>query len=83
MSLSLTAFDWIVLSIVMGGSLAFGLYMAYLKKAGQSSANFFLGGRSIKWPVIGASMFATNIGAEHLVGLSGGLLSLRTLGRLG
>ncbi|WP_423127071.1 SLC5 family protein [Gaoshiqia sp. Z1-71] len=71
MDLTLTMADWIVLSIVMGGSLSFGLYMAYLKKAGQSSSNFFLGGRSIKWPVVGASLFATNIGAEHLVGLSG------------
>ncbi|MEN8118067.1 MAG: sodium/solute symporter, partial [Bacteroidota bacterium] len=52
-------------------SLSFGLYMAYRKKAGQNSSNFFLGGRTIKWPVIGASLFATNIGAEHLVGLSG------------
>jgi SSS family solute:Na+ symporter len=55
----------------MCGSLAFGLYMAYRKKAGQNSANFFLGGRTITWPVVGASIFATNIGAEHLVGLSG------------
>jgi solute:Na+ symporter, SSS family len=71
MSLSLSFLDWIVFLTVMGGSLAFGLYMSYLKKAGQNSSNFFLGGRSILWPVIGASMFATNIGAEHLVGLSG------------
>lgn len=71
MSLSLSAIDWIVLLLMMGGSLSFGLYMAYRKKAGQNSSNFFLGGRSIKWPVIGASLFATNIGAEHLVGLSG------------
>lgn len=71
MNLSLSFPDWIVLSIVMGGSLAFGLYMAYRKRAGQNSTNFFLGGRSISWPVIGASLFATNIGAEHLVGLSG------------
>jgi len=71
MNLSLTHLDWIVLSIVMLGSLSFGLYMAYRKKAGQNSSNFFLGGRNIKWPVIGASLFATNIGAEHLVGLSG------------
>src|SRR5512133_2145735 len=71
MSLSLTALDWIVLALVMGGSLSFGLYMAWLKKAGQNSTNFFLGGRSIRWPIIGASLFATNIGAEHLVGLSG------------
>jgi len=71
MNLSLSFIDWIVLTIVMTGSLAFGLYMAYAKKAGKNSTNFFLGGRSIKWPVIGASLFATNIGAEHLVGLSG------------
>lgn len=71
MDLTLTSSDWIVLIIVMGGSLFFGLYMAWLKKAGQNSTNFFLGGRAIKWPVIGASLFATNIGAEHLVGLSG------------
>ena len=71
MELKLTLLDWIVLIIVMGGSLSFGLYMAYIKKAGTTSTNFFLGGRSIKWPIIGASLFATNIGAEHLVGLSG------------
>ncbi|MDB4584317.1 sodium/solute symporter [Draconibacterium sp.] len=71
MNLSLSSLDWIVLTIVMVGSLSFGLYMAYAKKAGKDSTSFFLGGRSIKWPVIGASLFATNIGAEHLVGLSG------------
>lgn len=71
MNLSLAAVDWIVLITIMGGSLSFGLFMAHVKKAGQNSTNFFLGGRAIKWPVIGASLFATNIGAEHLVGLSG------------
>jgi SSS family solute:Na+ symporter len=45
--------------------------MAFRANAGQNSSNFFLGGRKILWPVIGASLFATNIGAEHLVGLSG------------
>lgn len=71
MNLSLTSLDWIILAIVITTSLSFGLWMAYRKKAGKNSSNFFLGGRSIKWPVIGASLFATNIGAEHLVGLSG------------
>jgi solute:Na+ symporter, SSS family len=70
MSLSLTILDWFVLSSIMVGSLSFGLYMAYLKKAGQNSTNFFLGGRLIKWPIIGASLFATNIEAKHLVDLS-------------
>ena len=71
MKLSLSFFDWVICFIVIAGSLAFGLYMAYKKNSGSSSSNFFLGGRSIKWPVIGASLFATNIGAEHLIGLSG------------
>jgi len=71
MDLSLANLDWIVLVITICGSLLFGLFMAYLKKAGHNSSNFFLGGRNIKWPIIGASIFATNIGAEHLVGLSG------------
>jgi SSS family solute:Na+ symporter len=71
MTLILTALDWFVLLFVMIGSLSYGMYMAYRKKAGKNSSNFFLGGRSIKWPIIGASLFATNIGAEHLVGLSG------------
>jgi len=92
MSLSLTPLDWFVLVIIMAGSLGYGIYMSYRKKSGQSSSNFFLGGRSIKWPVIGASLFATNIGAEHLVGLSGdsyryglsaGLVELTTVITLG
>ena len=71
MNLSLSLLDWVVCFIVIVGSLGFGLLMAYKKNAGESSANFFLGGRSIKWPLVGASLFATNIGAEHLIGLSG------------
>jgi len=71
MRVLLTTTDWIVASIALIGSLAAGLYIAWLAKAGKSSANFFLGGRKITWPVVGASLFATNIGAEHLVGLSG------------
>jgi len=71
MNLSLSFPDWIVLGIMMGISLSFGLYMSYRKKSSQNSSNFFLGGRNIAWPIVGASLFATNIGAEHLVGLSG------------
>ena len=71
MNISLSLLDWFVGAVILVGSLSAGLYMAYREKAGQNSTNFFLGGRKIKWPVIGASLFATNIGAEHLVGLSG------------
>lgn len=71
MNISLSILDWFIGSFVLLGSLSVGLYMARRAKAGQSSANFFLGGRKMTWPIIGASLFATNIGAEHLVGLSG------------
>jgi solute:Na+ symporter, SSS family len=92
MKLSLTPLDWFVLFLVMAGSLGYGMYMAYHKNSGKNSSNYFLGGRSIKWPIIGASLFATNIGAEHLVGLSGdsyryglsaGLVELTTVITLG
>ncbi len=71
MKVILTSLDWIVAVILLAGSIFIGLYIAYREKAGLSSSNFFLGGRRITWPVVGASLFATNIGAEHLVGLSG------------
>jgi SSS family solute:Na+ symporter len=71
MNLSLSFSDWTVFIIVLGASFMYGLYMSYRKKASQNSSNFFLGGRNMAWPIVGASLFATNIGAEHLVGLSG------------
>jgi len=37
----------------------------------SSAADYFLGGRNTGWFVIGASLFASNIGSEHLVGLAG------------
>lgn len=41
------------------------------KSNGNESSDYFLGGRSLTWVVIGASLFASNIGSEHLVGLAG------------
>jgi len=37
----------------------------------DTSAGYFLAGRNVGWFVIGASLFASNIGSEHLVGLAG------------
>lgn len=41
------------------------------KSKERSASEYFLGGRGIGWFVIGASLFASNIGSEHLVGLAG------------
>ena len=37
----------------------------------MNSADYFLGGRDATWLAIGASIFASNIGSEHLIGLAG------------
>ena len=72
MELSLEPYDWVVGILALGGSVLLGLLLARRSRAGESSANFFLAGRRMKWPIIGASFFATNIGAQHLVGLCEG-----------
>ncbi|MEE9168732.1 MAG: sodium:solute symporter [bacterium] len=41
------------------------------KSSRGTSAGYFLAGRNAGWFVIGASLFASNIGSEHLVGLAG------------
>jgi SSS family solute:Na+ symporter len=71
MSFSLTYLDWFVCLSTLVGSLVFGLYLAARFHGSESSVNFFLAGRRLTWPIIGASLYSTNIGAEHLVGLSG------------
>ncbi|HBC79011.1 MAG TPA: Na+/glucose cotransporter, partial [Bacteroidales bacterium] len=41
------------------------------KKKTETSADYFLAGRDATWLAIGSSIFASNIGSEHLVGLAG------------
>ena len=63
--------DWSICLVVLGASILLGMYLAVRKKSSTNSSRFFLADRSLTWPLVGASLFATNIGAEHLVGLSG------------
>ena len=46
---------------------------AVLRAAGkkQTDAEYFLAGRDLRWPFIGMSLLASNISAEHVVGLAG------------
>lgn len=41
------------------------------RKSGESTDDYFLGSKNLGWFVIGASLFASNIGSEHLIGLAG------------
>uniref|UniRef100_A0A1A8J239 Sodium/myo-inositol cotransporter n=2 Tax=Nothobranchius kuhntae TaxID=321403 RepID=A0A1A8J239_NOTKU len=50
--------------------LAIGLFAMW--KANRSTVSgYFLAGRSMTWIVIGASLFVSNIGSEHFIGLAG------------
>jgi len=68
---SLTPVDWLVGIGALRFTLTLGIYLAFRAHSSEDSTGVFLAGRRMLWPVVGASMFATNIGAEHLVGLSG------------
>lgn len=61
--------DW----IVVGGyfALLFGLAWRAILQGKDSAEDYFLAGRNLGWFVVGASIFASNIGSEHLVGLAG------------
>jgi len=39
--------------------------------AAESEDDFFLGGRSLSWPIIGISIVAANISSEQMVGMAG------------
>ncbi len=71
MGLYLSTLDWVIAVFSVIASVSLGTALALRMKAGRDSDSFFLAGRKMIWPIIGASFFATNIGAEHLVALSG------------
>jgi SSS family solute:Na+ symporter len=71
MGFSLGTLDWWICLSVLAFSILLGLFLSLRKKASVDSSHFFLADRRLTWPIVGASLFATNIGAEHLVGLSG------------
>lgn len=61
--------DWIVLGIFVLGLI--GIVIWVLKQKEENTSDYFLAGRDATWIAIGASIFASNIGSEHLVGLAG------------
>jgi SSS family solute:Na+ symporter len=65
----ITGTDWFVIAIYFGILLAVAWWV--VKKGKDSAADYFLAGRNLGWWIIGASIFASNIGSEHVVGLAG------------
>ena len=64
----MTIIDWSVVSIYFLGLIAIVYWSAQKQK---TTADYFLAGRHAAWYVVGASLFASNIGSEHIIGLAG------------
>jgi len=60
--------DWTVVALyfIIVGGIAWWV----IKQKQKDAADYFLASRHIGWYVIGASIFASNIGSEHIVGLA-------------
>ncbi len=65
----LQPFDWVVLALYF--AVILGLAWWVIKRQKKTTDDYFLAGRHLGWFIVGASIFASNIGSEHLVGLAG------------
>ena len=65
----LETFDWVVLAIYFLALIGVAVWVVIQKN--KNTEDYFLAGRNVGWFVIGASIFASNIGSEHVVGLAG------------
>ena len=61
--------DWIVIGAFCCALI--GIVLWVISQKNNNSADYFLGGKDATWIAIGASIFASNIGSEHLIGLAG------------
>jgi len=61
--------DWVV---IIGYFLIIaGVAVWVMTRKQTNTEDYFLAGRNMGWFIVGASIFASNIGSEHIVGLAG------------
>jgi len=65
----ITPLDWAVIALYFSVLLCVAWWV--VRRGKDSAADYFLAGRNLSWWIIGASIFASNIGSEHVVGLAG------------
>lgn len=66
---TLTGIDWVMIVLYFAVLAAVAWWV--VRRSKDTAADYFLAGRNLGWWVIGASIFASNIGSEHIVGLAG------------
>jgi len=64
----MTQLDWVVISLYF---TLIGFVAWWYGRNQKDTKDYLLAGRSAGWVVIGASIFTSNIGSEHIVGLAG------------
>jgi len=64
-----TTLDWWMIGVYF--CILLGVAWWVVRKRKDTAADYFLAGRNLGWWIVGASIFASNIGSEHFVGLAG------------
>jgi SSS family solute:Na+ symporter len=64
-----SSWDWAIVALYFVANTAICVWCALQKE--RNTADYFLASRNAGWFLIGSSIFASNIGAEHLIGLAG------------
>jgi len=67
-NIKIDTIDLIIIIVYIIGILFIGLWS--VRKSKMTSDNYFLAGRGLKWLVVGAALFASNISTIHVVGLA-------------
>jgi SSS family solute:Na+ symporter len=67
----LTALDWVMIAAYFVVVFVVAFAVTRRSSTRETAEGYFLGNRNAGWFIIGTSLFASNIGAEHLVGLAG------------
>jgi len=71
-----TVFNGLDLAVIIAFAIGMLLTVWFsMRKKNESGKDYFLSGRDANWLQIGSSIFSSNIGSEHLVGLAGAGLS--------
>jgi SSS family solute:Na+ symporter len=60
--------DLMIVLAYLLGITAIGVFSG--RRSTRSSNSYFLAARSLRWPVVGMALFATNISTVHLIGLA-------------
>ncbi len=68
MNLNLPVLDLAIIIIYLIGMIVLGLWAS--RHMRTTSTGYYLAGRSLSWPVVGAALFASNISTIHLIGLA-------------